>query len=74
MEYHWPEYRMTQDQQIGELISDVRILMKEVGNLREEVASLRSDIDTGRGWLIGIIMASGGIGALGAHAIEALFK
>lgn len=60
--------------EFGKLLSSVQSLVIEVTSLREQVASLQSQMSGGRGLITGLMLAAGGVGAGASHFLEKLFR
>ena len=68
------ERRRNNDQQIGELTANIANLAAAMTTLQNKVDTLNNKINTGRGIAIGMLLLSGGIGAVSSHFLEAIIK
>lgn len=66
--------RRENDLLIGQLLAQVSNLAEEVKSLREQVATLSTRMNTGRGLLYGALFAAGGMGASISALAEKVFK
>lgn len=62
-----------QPYQVGRLTQAVETLTTEVTALRKEVTSIKADMNRGKGFAIGMLVAAGGVGAGMATALMKLF-
>lgn len=59
---------------LGELIGRVDYLAAEVSSLRRQVGKLDAALNTGRGALLGLVIAAGSLGAGATHLLERLIR
>ncbi|MGE0289684.1 MAG: hypothetical protein AB7I42_25660 [Bradyrhizobium sp.] len=62
------------DRLIGQLTATVNNLTKQVEGLQTRVDALNNTVNTGRGFLFGLLMAAGGLGAGLSQLLERIFK
>ncbi len=60
--------------EFGQLIQSVSTLTAQVAALSTKVETMSSQITGGRGVILGLMMAAGGVGAGASHVVERLFK
>jgi len=61
-------------QEFGRLVGAVETLVKQVGHMSRELDEIRNAMSTGKGIVVGLVVAAGGIGAGATHLIEKIFK
>ena len=63
------------DHELGHLVASVEHLAAEVTGVRTEVAEIRRKVDRGGGFLLGLLISAGGMGAtIGAAFTNILHK
>lgn len=62
------------DIELGKLIKAVETLTAEVSKLRGEVELIQAKLHTGRGLLIGMFLAAGGVGAFISEFMQKTFR
>ena len=60
--------------EFGKLINAVETLTAEVESLREEVSTMKERMTGAKSFAIGLMLATGGVGAGATHLVERLFK
>ena len=61
-------------QQFGQLIEAVARLSAQVDHMAAEFDKITNDLSRGKGIIVGITLAAGGIGAGATHLLEKIFK
>ncbi|MBU6232304.1 hypothetical protein KGP36_06755 [Patescibacteria group bacterium] len=62
--------RRIDDQQLGQLMAKVEILIENQRTMQTKMEEMQGKLNTGRGWLIGVVMAAGALGAGTGHLIQ----
>ena len=60
--------------EFGKLIQALSTITTEVSTLRSEVSDIKRQITSGKGVIIGLLMAAGGVGALLGEGVRSIFK
>lgn len=68
------EMRRMDDRLIGELTATVNNLTKQVEAMQTRLDTLNNTVNTGRGFLFGLLLAAGGLGAGMSQILERVFK
>lgn len=68
------ELRRMDDRLMGELVATVKALNSKVESLETTVTDLSAKMNTGRGVLIGALIAAGGLGAGASQLLERVLK
>lgn len=68
------EFRREDDRLIGELTAKVEMLSTNVEALQTQMTALNNTLNTGRGVVVGAMIAAGSIGAGASALIKKLFE
>lgn len=60
--------------QFGQLIQSVETMSKQIDILTQDVTDLKTTLSGGKGLLIGLVTAAGGVGAGMSKALDQFFK
>ena len=61
-------------QEFGRLVGAVERLAKQVDHMSVEIDKITNDLNRGKGVLVGLLVAAGGVGAAAGHLLEKLFR
>lgn len=59
---------------MGRVTQALDTLTQEVGNLRVQLGDIKSAVDRGRGFTLGLIIASGGVSVAASAGLNLLLK
>ena len=61
-------------QEFGRLVGAVETLVGQVAHMAREIDEIRNVMNRGKGVVIGMLIAAGGLGAGATHILDKLFK